>query len=250
MDPACKNYLATTTSFRNDQAHHADRWVEVNLPHDYGMEEEIRQENNQAFDFVKLPNAWYIKKFELSSADRNKRITLLFEGIATHATIYLNGCLMKHNFCGYTSFEVDITDVVKYESANTLSVYVNATEREGWWYEGGGIYRHVWLCKTDLISVDLWGIYVSPRPIENGLWEIPTEVTVRNDSDRDRRIRVEAIVFDSTQKSVVTESASGASVRRDKKLFRLNLQIQDPSLWSPEESPLPYRYAKKQKRSV
>ena len=88
--------------------------------------------------------------------------------MATHATVYLNGCLIKHNFCGYTTFEADITDYVQTEGQNVLAVYVDASSHEGWWYEGAGIYRHVYLIKTQPLAVDLWGIYVRPRLVSNG----------------------------------------------------------------------------------
>ncbi|MBQ7335151.1 MAG: hypothetical protein IJW92_01585 [Clostridia bacterium] len=106
----------------------------------------------------------YIKHFDLEKADAGKRITFLFEGVATYTTIYVKGCLMKHNFCGYTSFEVDVSDVIKFGEENVISVYVDTTtQHEGWWYEGGGIYRHVWLTKTDPVSIDLWGVFANPH---------------------------------------------------------------------------------------
>jgi beta-galactosidase len=70
---------------------------------------------------------------------------------------------MARNHCGYTSFEVDITDVVRFDDVNVVAVYVDASDHEGWWYEGAGIYRHVWLIKTELVSVDLWGVWVNPQ---------------------------------------------------------------------------------------
>ena len=88
---------------------------------------------------------------------------------------------MKHNYCGYTSFEVDITDVAKFDEENTIAVYVDTQHHEGWWYEGGGIYRHVWLLKSSLVSVDLWGVFAKPVLIGNDKWSVKTECTIRND---------------------------------------------------------------------
>ena len=118
-------------------------WRRVDLPHDYVIEEEVSRDGNEGLGFYPYRNAWYVKKFRLSHSDADKRLTIFFEGVATHATVYLNGCLLKHNFCGYTEFEVDITDVADLEGENTLSVYVSTEQHEGWWYEGGGIYRNV-----------------------------------------------------------------------------------------------------------
>ena len=215
-------------------------WERINLPHDYVIDQIPDKKYSEALGFVKYENAWYIKKFMLNETDKNKRITLLFDGIATNATIYVNGCLMKHNFCGYTSFEVDITDVVKFDAQNTLSVYVNTENHEGWWYEGGGIYRHVWLVKTDLVSVDLWGVYAKPILLENSLWKVQTETTVRNDFFKSKkRIVIKGEIIDKDGIIVSTSEISGLVNIKDKRVFRYNFFVNNPKLWSPE-SPMQY----------
>ena len=122
MGPASKDYPLSADSYNLNVEHKSERWVKVNLPHDYVIEGIPDKKYNNALGFLPYDNAWYVKKFTLSEDDRNKRITLLFEGVAVHATVYVNGCLMKHNFCGYTTFPVDITDVVKYGAENRLAV--------------------------------------------------------------------------------------------------------------------------------
>ena len=47
---------------------------------------------------------------------------------------------------------------------NIIAMRVDASEHEGWWYEGGGIYRHVWLMVTDNLHVEPWGIAVQAEP--------------------------------------------------------------------------------------
>ena len=107
-----------------------DGWSDVDLPHDFIIEQEPARDHNNTLGYFDYKNAWYRKHFKLDKADENKRITLYFEGIATHATVYLNGCLMQRNLCGYTSFEVDITDVARFgEEENVLAVYVNTTDK-------------------------------------------------------------------------------------------------------------------------
>ena len=162
-----------------------DCWEWVDLPHDYIIRQTPEEKNNNALGFFEYGNAWYRKTFNLDESDKGKRLTLFFEAVATHCTIYLNGCVLKHNFCGYNSFEVDITDFVKFgegrENENVLAVYVSSEEFEGWWYQGAGIYRHVWLNKTDTVAIDLWGVYAMPVERGNGIWDIDVETTVLND---------------------------------------------------------------------
>ena len=169
---ASRHYNAAPNSFVADKEICTHRWETVNLPHDYIIKQVPTNEENNTLGFFKYENAWYRKKFNLPEEDKGRRLTLLFDGVATHATIYLNGCLLKHNFCGYNSFEVEISDYVKFgDEENVLAVYVEAMPNEGWWYQGAGIYRHVWLCKTDAVCVDLWGYMLHQRKLmtQNGM---------------------------------------------------------------------------------
>lgn len=234
IGPASRFYYANPDSFDLNVEFKPEKWENVDLPHDYIIGGEMSKDNNNALGFFKYENAWYIKRFSLQKSDENKRITLLFEGIATHATVYLNGCLLKHNFCGYTTFEVDITDYVKFDEENVLSVYVQATEHEGWWYEGAGIYRHVKLIKTELVSVDLWGLYV--RPVFDGKnWTVKTELTLRNDSYSPKTAEIITRIADLSGK-ILTKTNSFADIAiKDLTTVKYNLSAENPKLWSPDE---------------
>lgn len=241
IGPASKDYKITFGSYNNNIEHKMDRWEKVNLPHDYVIREIPDQKYNNALGFVPYKNAWYIKYFTLTEEDKNKRITLFFEGVATHATVYVNGCLMKHNFCGYTSFEVDITDVVNFGEGekNVLSVYVNTQEHEGWWYEGGGIYRHVFLVKTDLVSVDLWGAYIKPKKTDGDIWVARTTVDVRNDDSVSHTYSVTGEIQDADGNTVAEAHADGETGAKSISQVAYDFTVSAPRLWSPDD---PYQY--------
>ena len=232
--PASKNYLFEPDSFDSNIAHTGEKWKVVHLPHDYIIEGLPKEENNNALGFFDYDNAWYVKRFELPESDKGRRISLYFEGIATHATVYLNGCLMKHSFTGYTPFEVDITDMVKFGERNILSVYVNCEEHEGWWYEGGGIYRHVWLCKSDLVSVDLYGIYAKPV-FDGENWQVETEVTIRNDSLESANVTVQGSIFDREGALVSVAEGDISISEKDKATVKYTFDVDNVNLWSPED---------------
>ena len=122
-------------------------WDLVDLPHDYVVATQTPDEaESPPQGYLARPNAWYRRCFRVDEADRGQRFVLLFDGVATHATVWVNGHLMARNFCGYTSFWCDISEVLHVgDRLNVISVYVDCSEPEGWFYEGGGIYRHVWL---------------------------------------------------------------------------------------------------------
>lgn len=225
--PAAQNY--------NIGAYTDEIWTKVDLPHDYVIDQIPDKKYNEALGFFKYENAWYVKKIHLEESDKNKRLSILFEGVATHATVWVNGCLMKHNFSGYTSFEVDITDVAKFGEENTIAVYVNTQSHEGWWYEGGGIYRNVWLLKSAMISVDLWGVYAKPVYKGDGAWTVETEATIRNDYDKKKNVRIVAEILDAEGNVIATTEKGGTVADKDKKTFNYRFTVENPDLWSPEE---------------
>ena len=227
-------YGFASEDYREDSINCPEAWNEVTLPHDYIISQQPRQENNESTGYFRYDNAWYKKRFLLEEKDQRKRITLYFEGIATYSEIYVNGCLMERNFSGYNSFEVDITDMVRFDRENTVSVYVNAEHHEGWWYTGAGIYRNVWLVKTEKTAVDLWGVYINPQPEKQGAWKVSVQTTVRNDMDLDREVQVENIVFYQNREIVRTKSAQKIGFRA-KALAKQELSVQSPKLWDIEE---------------
>ena len=236
--PASRTYIAVEDDFSREHEMNPETWITVNLPHDYIIGQEPKKENNNALGYFKYENAWYRKKFSLTEEDKNKRLCLYFEGVATHATVYLNGCLLKHNFCGYNSFEVDITDYVEFDQENVLAVYVDGSSSfEGWWYQGAGIYRHVWIVKTELISVDLYGVYVKPERTEDG-WNLTVENTLRNDDYSDRQLTVVTDIINDGE-VVLSMSQETELPYQDKVVVTFKGNVESPHLWTIED---PHQY--------
>lgn len=236
--PASIYYNDAVDDYRNDVEYSSQRWVNVSLPHDYIVSGEMSEENNPALGFFKYENAWYRKHFTVDEQERDKRLTLYFEGVATRCTIYLNGCELKHNLCGYTPFEVDITDYVKFGEDNILAVYTCFDSPEGWWYQGGGIYRHVWLVKTERVAVDLYGVYAAPV-YENGRWTLKLETDIRNDFYEDKTVLLESRLVDKEDNIVAVCSTEGNIGLREVHTFCYETEVKEPALWDLEN---PYLY--------
>lgn len=236
--PACIHYSAVSDDFGLDHEINPERWDEINLPHDYIIEQMPRSDKNNGLGYFEYENAWYRKTFTLSEQDREKRICLYFEGVATHAEIYINGCLVKRNFCGYTSFEADITDFVDFDRENVLAVYVDTQNHEGWWYEGAGIYRHVWLIKTDRAAVDLWGVYVAATRISDSEWKLDIENTIRNDYDREINVEVITDILNGGE-TVASFSKAADIARFMKTAVKMSGRIENPILWDLDN---PHQY--------
>ena len=69
------------------------------------------------------------------------------------ACYFFNGFYLGNNQSGYVGAAYDITDYINYNRNNVLVVRVDATQYEGWFYEGAGIYRHVWLNRHNNLHI-------------------------------------------------------------------------------------------------
>ena len=133
----------------------------LSLPHDYVIDDKPDKEKNVSEGYIEGDEAWYLKRFNLTEEYADKQLTLCFGGIAIESEIYFNGTLLKRYFSAYIPINVDITDFVRFDKANVLAVHVKQSHQpEGWWYQGGGIYRDVNLVVAEKLSADIYGIYV------------------------------------------------------------------------------------------
>lgn len=159
-------------------------WRELKLPHDFVSEtkpqpymehefdgdnaiplmEDVNNMHTTAGSFEKNVG-WYRKHFFLPKSDEGRKIYLIFDGIFRDSKAFLNDFLIGSERSGYRQIVYDITDVANYGGENVLSVRVDATGSEGWFYEGGGIYRHAWLLKTEENHID--DIYVHANLLDS-----------------------------------------------------------------------------------
>lgn len=233
--PAAKNYPDGADIYWHPSgilSH--EKWSVVQLPHDYIIDQELDENQNNALGYLKYENAWYRKHFTLPEGCEEKRIVIRFDGIAGKSTVYLNGCLMYHNFSSYNSFEVDISDIVKYDEENVLAVYVNTEEFEGWWYQGGGIYRNVYLTITDPVAIDLWGVYCPYEKLNEHDWRISLETTVTNTSFEDCTVTAESSFYTADGNCALTVSGTGDIPLREKGVIKYSAVISDPLIWDCE----------------
>ncbi len=218
----------------------AEPWKVVDLPHDYIITQTPDPKESATLGFFKFYPAWYRKHFTLQPQDREKRLTIYFEGITGLSEIYLNGCFLKRNEGGYASFEVDITDLARFDQENVLAVYVDPSRHEGWWYAGGGIYRNVWLVKTDPVAVDLWGVYVPVEHLEGGAtWRVPIEISIRNSDYIDVQVQADCEVLSPSGEKVAEVQLSGSAPAREVTVLTGETQVDSPQLWDID-SPCQY----------
>lgn len=212
-----------------------ENWRVINLPHDWVVEGPFVKTENCNQGFRPRGIAWYRREFKLPDSDHGRNIELQFDGVATYCTVWVNGILAARNWCGYTSFYIDITPFVNYgKDVNTIAVRVDADDIEGWWYEGGGIYRHTWLVKRDPVHVTTDGVYVNPIKAANGQWVVPAEVTLKNTGEIPASAVVDIGIFDASGKKIAGGSASTKVEVLENAAVKISIPVVSPKLWSPD----------------
>ncbi|MCQ6563916.1 beta-galactosidase GalA [Paenibacillus mendelii] len=225
-------------------------WREVSLPHDWAVELDFQYSDDNDINYhgykpIGRPNpatsiGWYRKRFEVAKEDEGKRLSIEFDGIFRDSMIWLNGYYLGRHESGYTSFRRDITDCVKFDGPNVLVVRADASQVEGWFYEGAGIYRHVWLVKTNPVHVAHWGTYVVSE-IGDGFAELTLQTTVVNEDDLAKAIAIESAIYDANGSRVATIQSEPTPIGSWKECeFNQRIRLEQPWLWDLE-SPHLYR---------
>lgn len=224
-------------------------WTNINLPHDWAVE--LPFENSPSFDveshgykpvgglYPETSIGWYRKHFNVEKIDSNKRFELQFDGIFRNATIWVNGFFVGNNFSGYVGKSYDITDYLLFDKENVIVVRVDATQYEGWFYEGAGIYRHVWLNTFNNIHIPDDGLFVhSAVNGKNANVTIETEIENKNFNASD--CSVYSYITDRNGKQIAKTNEQKFSLSvNQKQTVKQKLNISNARLWSLED---PYLY--------
>jgi beta-galactosidase len=218
------------------------QWRPLNLPHDWAVELPfVHDEEQESHGYKPLGRrypetsvGWYRRVFDVPKEDAGRRVVLEFEGAFRDALVFLNGSFMGRNDNGYAPFRFDLTDFLNYGGKNYLVVRMDASFGDGWFYEGAGIYRHVWLTKTDALHLGHWDSYVRTT-VRNNAAALNLGTTVQNEGRQPENCRVRWQIFDAGGKAVATAEAAPQSVTPDGfAAFIANANLPNPALWSPE----------------
>ncbi|MBR6763087.1 MAG: DUF4982 domain-containing protein [Clostridia bacterium] len=234
IGPAAYHYHDNPDEYSSDREIKCEGWVHCDLPHDYIIHQDNDPTQNNAHGYFRYDNAWYRKHFTLPEGCDGKRVLLRFDGVGGTATVYLNGCLMDHNYSAYNTFEIDISDNVYFDKENVIALYCNTEEFEGWWYQGGGIYRDVHLTITDPVAIDLWGVYVPTQKLDESRWLVEFETTVVNSDYQPAKVWAESTIYNADGTILGAARGSGEVEVRGKGKILASCRVEDPKLWDCE----------------
>jgi beta-galactosidase len=223
-------------------------WRTVNLPHDWAIELPFDQGADGSHGFKPVgPGfpansvAWYRRTFELPKADAGKRLWLEFDGVFRDAEVFVNGWFVGHHESGYSSFRYDITDVANVGGQNVVAVKVDASQFEGWFYEGAGIYRHVWLVKTSPLAIAPDGIFVYSQfknNVPGKKVEIHIQTRLLNSQTNSVCARVRYKIISPEGKVIASDRESTGLKPWARRDVHSEISFRSPELWSPESPKL------------
>ena len=224
-------------------------WRELSLPHDWAVELPFVESEN--FDvmahgykpvgglFPETSVGWYRKRFTVAPSDSGKRFALQFDGVFRDSRVWVNGFFVGRNESGYIGATYDITDVVNFQDENVIVVRVDASQFEGWFYEGAGIYRHVWLNVFDNVHVPDGGTFVYTQVGDNAA-QVFSETEVRNAGFETVDVELMVHITDRTAKRTTNSRSVKLRLQPgETKVVKSELEMSTPTLWSVQN---PYLY--------
>ena len=215
-------------------------WQKVNLPHDWVVDLPFAEEASHSHGYKcvgwRYPEnsvGWYRKKFTVPESDRGKRILIEFEGIFRDSEVFCNGIYLGHERSGYASSVYDLTEYLDYGAENLITVRADASLEEGWYYEGAGIYRNVYLHKTGRTAVEPYGVTLKEYRFNPSRTTCTVVSEVRVDKlSTERSYLVAQTLLDADGRSVATAFSDGSA-------NTIELEVNSPRLWSVD---IPYLY--------
>jgi len=208
-------------------------WRTLNLPHDWSIEGEFREDAISKGPGGYLPTGigWYRKHISLSSNGKDQQYWIEFDGVYMNSDVWINGQhLGKHPY-GYTSFYYDLTPYIK-KGENIIAVKVdNSVQPNSRWYSGSGIYRHVWLSISGPVHIAQWGAYITTPEINSSSAKVLVRTSIENHLKMAKNIILKSVVLNESGKEMAFLETP-VSVSTGSSDVEQTISIPSPVLWS------------------
>ena len=252
------NYLTKAHGIHNEGPYilkfDDSAWQEVRIPHDWVVSLPFAPQASHSHGYKtvgwKYPDTsvgWYRNVFHMDKEDEGKHVELQFDGIFRNSELWVNGFYMGGERSGYISQTYDISDYLEYGADNVVCVRADASLEEGWFYEGAGIYRDVWLRKTAPVHVKTWGtfVYLDTNNYTPALKEeanMHFTIEVENTSLSTQTYTLRHTILDATGATVAEHTADSQTTTIQAKETTTvggSIRVPKPHLWDVDD---PYLY--------
>jgi len=219
-------------------------WRTLNLPHDWSAEGPFDADDPSGQSLAYLPGGigWYRKTFELSADERDRKVSIEFDGVYRFTDVWINGVHLGFFPDGYTGFRYDLTPHVRFGpgQSNVIAVRVdNSQQPNSRWYSGSGIYRHTWLTRTSRAYIEHDSAYITTPVAKADESAVYTLLHVANDYESAKAITVEADIVDAEGKVAAQHWDARVIDPQTSVRFELTHWMAGVRLWDTED---PYLY--------
>ena len=223
------------------------QWRLVNLPHDWSIENIPGTNSPFTADaitevsggFTVGGTGWYRKHFYVDTAEKGKCIVVAFDGIYMNADIWVNDRHVANHVYGYTAFELDITDYVRFGEKNLIAVRVKNEGLNCRWYTGSGIYRHTSLKITNPLHFETWGTFITTPVATTNKAEVHVQSVLANTEKVTGKVILETQIVDKENRTVAWKEQLVTLDNQEKTEINHILEVTSPQLWSTDN---PYLY--------
>jgi beta-galactosidase len=217
-------------------------WRDVDLPHDWSIEGPFDQAAPSGGPGAYLPTGigWYRKSFHIPESDRDKVVTLEFDGVYQDSVVWINGHFLGHRPYGYIPFAYELTPHLNFGGENVIAVRVdNSNQTNCRWYSGSGIYRHTWLLTANQLRIGYWGTFVTSHHVSAASAVVVVRTRVVNNRGTSSSCTLNTDLVDRDGKVVQTGKSSQTIEPGAEFEFVQHMNVDKPNLWSPAK---PYLY--------
>jgi beta-galactosidase len=239
--------IVDAQSTKYDDSH----WQQVVVPHDWAILGNFDMNIDRQYVQVKadgetaaqlrtgrtgaLPMfgiGWYRTILPIKEDDKNKYISIEFDGAMSLAKVYLNGEFVGEQPYGYSSFAFDLTKYIQFGKENLLAVRLENKPESSRWYSGAGIYRNVRLVKTGQIHIAHWGTIITTPNVSVKNADINIKTEIIGNVTESGNVKLVTEVYNN--KGEKASSISSNQRMTEKLIFNQQLKIKNPQLWSIE----------------
>ena len=252
FNPAWKLYVGDTVGAESPAFNDQD-WKSVTLPHAWNEDAAFKV----AIDHHPTGIAWYRKRFTLPTDAKGKKVFVEFEGVRQAGEVFVNGKSVGLHENGITAFGLDVTDLVKYDAENVISVRTDnsweyreksSNSRYQWSDKNfnanyGGLSKNVWLHVTGKLyqTLPLYSflkttgnyIYAKNFDIKGRKATVVAETEVRNEFSVSKTFQYEVEVKDLDGKVVkLIEGGKFAVKAGETKKIATSATLNNLNFWS------------------
>jgi beta-galactosidase len=216
------------------------KWRILNLPHDWSIEGEFKEDatSQGSGGYLPMGIGWYRKQFTLPEIRKDQQFSIEFDGVYMNSDVWINGQHLGKHVYGYTGFSYDLTPYLK-KGKNTIAVRVdNSLQLSSRWYTGSGIYRHVWLSITGPVHIAHWGTYITTPQVDSTFATVSVHTKIENKLTIPKKMVLKSVVKDGSGKEIAMVETPVSIPVSGKEEIVQTIKVVSPSLWSIENPTL------------